>query len=91
MNWIETGYVFQKRDEECCSYLEDVNDDCKAYIYGFSNIPQLKTLIRSRLPGAFTENELNEICRQTFRQKPEKHYRKPDDTDRQVVDFIYQF
>ena len=91
MNWIETEYEFKMKDEAADTYLEDVSDDCGEYIYGFSNIPQLKALIAGRLPGAFTDKEIAEICRKTFRQKPEKHYDTPNDQKRQVVDFIYQF
>ena len=91
MNWIETVYDFKLKDDAAYTYFDDVSDECGAYIYGFSSLPQLKALIAERLPGAFTEREIIEICRKTFRLRPEKQFEKPDGNDRQVVDFIYQF
>lgn len=95
MNWIELEYTFQdiaSKSDNTKTYFEDM-DETTNYIteYGFQTIPQMKELLKNRMQGIFSEQEIHNIAVTTFRNKPEHKFADEDSSKKQIVDFIYQF
>ena len=93
-------YRFPKIDHGAGSYFDAASpDDVFIYEFGFSSIPELKELIRSRAGDRFTEEEITKLAVEVFRNKPrpakaaagaqDPDSQKQDDESR-PVDFIYQ-
>ena len=63
------------------------------YCYGFRNIPELKKLLRERLGDDYSDEQILEIAKTVFRNKPDEAdaYSEKGGADAQPVDFIYQF
>lgn len=92
MNWIESQYQFPQIDPSIDTYLEDYPDSGELiYEYGFQTVAQMKKLLSERAGGLFSEKEISEIAKTTFRNKPKTVSKTIENDDRQIADFIYQF
>ena len=94
---VTDGYMFPEIDRSAETYFESASpegsgSDTCIYPYGFGNIPEMKKLFAERAAGALSDAEILEIAKTAFRSKPkEAGTDGADETERQVVDFVYEF
>ncbi len=97
LDWVETEYRFPEPDPAAESYFEDMAAEGPetgadpAAVYGFRTIPELRALLKERLGSGLSDREILETAKNVFRCRPKREDRRVDNSDREVVDFIYHF
>ena len=95
LDWIETGHQHPKTDADAVSYFikSDENDSTAESMvteYHFDRLPELRKLLSEKLSGKLTDREILMASRETFASKPKEEEIERDNSDRDIVDFIYE-
>ena len=90
MKWMETKHEHPEIDRDAETYFITSSSGEMMNEFHFDNLPQLKKLLESRLEGSLSEKEILMAARETFKNKPKRENVIMDDSDRDIVDFIYE-
>ena len=91
MNWIEREENFPVIDPSLESYFTDCTVEEMINTYHFETIAEMTEMIRTRFPAFFSEKEILEIAKTSFRCRAAKERENIHVEEKGLVDFIYPF